>query len=201
MNTAIITGATGFIGSTLTNYLLDNDYKVIALGRRDFDQIKLNRLKVHKNLIYLKIPMEKISNLKDFIYSNKKIIDINNLIFFHFAWGGNSQLSDLNIEAQLQNVIYSENAFKVANDLNCKKFIFVGTMEEFFTQKYLEFDYKKDNFYNRHVIYALAKTAARKALKLSYQSSNTDLIFATNSHVMGQGILEILFASSITKTC
>ena len=54
MNTAIITGATGFIGSTLTNYLLDNNYKVIALGRCDFDQIKLNRLKVHDNLIYLK---------------------------------------------------------------------------------------------------------------------------------------------------
>ena len=49
MNTAIISGASGFIGSTLTNYLLKQNYKVIALGRKSFSDIKLTRLKTHKN--------------------------------------------------------------------------------------------------------------------------------------------------------
>ena len=60
MNTAIISGATGFIGSTLVNYLLNNNYKVIALGRKSFSDIKLSRLKPHRNLIYIKIDMQNI---------------------------------------------------------------------------------------------------------------------------------------------
>ena len=55
MNTAIISGAAGFIGSTLANYLLSQNYRVIALGRKEFSEIKLSRLNPNKNLIYIKI--------------------------------------------------------------------------------------------------------------------------------------------------
>ena len=184
MNTAIISGATGFIGSTLVNYLLEKNYKVIALGRRDFNQIKLSRLKPHKNLTYLKIEMESISNLK-FIIEKNKIQLTENSIFYHFAWGGKENLSDLKVEYQLKNVIWTKNAFDVCEEIGIKKFIFVGTMEELFAKKYLNLNHKKDNFYNRHVVYALAKLAARKTLKAIYNSNKITLIFASNAHVMG----------------
>ena len=58
-------------------------------------------------------------------------------------------------------------------------------MEEEFTKKYLDLNYKVDSFYNRHVIYALAKLAARNTLKASFNQKKIKLIFATNSHVMG----------------
>ena len=185
MNTAIISGATGFIGSTLANYLLDKNYKVIALGRKSFSDIKLSRLKPHRNLIYIKIDMQNISNLKKIIDKKYKKFITNNSYFYHFAWGGEDSLSDLNVKSQLKNVIYTNEAVNVSEAIGIKKFIYVGTMEEEFTKKYLDLNYKVDSFYNRHVIYALAKLAARNTLKASFNQKKIKLIFATNSHVMG----------------
>ncbi|ABM72620.1 Hypothetical protein P9515_14131 [Prochlorococcus marinus str. MIT 9515] len=185
MNTAIVSGATGFIGSTLVNYLLNNKYKVIALGRKSFSDIKLSRLKPHENLIYIKIDMENISNLKNILDKNHKKFITKNSFFYHFAWGGDHSLSDLKVKSQLKNVIWTNEALNISEEIGIKKFIFVGTMEEEFTKKYLDLNYKEDSFYNRHVIYALAKLAARKTLKASFNKKNIKIIFATNSHVMG----------------
>ena len=184
MKTAYITGATGFIGSTLSNLLLEKEYKVVALGRRSFREIKLERLPKNKNLLYLKIPMEEILKLPD-VMKNYPEFNSEESIFFHFAWGGENGLSDLNVDAQLKNVIWSLDSFMASTKLKSKKFIFVGTMEEFFTKKYLDLDYNKHSYFNRHVVYSLAKTAARNYLKIISHKYNTDLIFATNSHVMG----------------
>jgi len=184
MKTAYITGATGFIGSTLTNLLLKKGYKVVALGRRSFKEIKLERLPKNKNLLYLKIPLDEISKLPD-VMKNYPEFDNEKSIFFHFAWGGVNGLSDFNVEAQLKNVFWSLDSYIASVKLKSKKFIFVGTMEEFFTEKYLNLDYKKHSFFNRHVVYSLAKTAARNYLKMISPEYDTDLVFATNSHVMG----------------
>ena len=46
-------GYTGFIGSTLANLLLEKGYKVVAMGRRSFKEIKLERLPKNKNLLYI----------------------------------------------------------------------------------------------------------------------------------------------------
>ncbi len=185
MNTAIISGAAGFIGSTLANYLLSQNYRVIALGRKEFSEIKLSRLNPNKNLIYIKIEMKNISNLKNIIDNNYKEFITENSFFYHFAWGGDKSLSDLNVKSQLENVIWTNEAINISEKIGIKKFIFVGTMEEEFTKKYLYLNHKKDIFYNRHVIYALAKLAARNTLKAKFKNKKIKIIFATNSHVMG----------------
>ena len=78
------------------------------------------------------------------------------------------------------------NAYKSALELKCNKFIHVGTMEEGFTRKYLELDYKIDDKYNRHIIYSLAKIASKGCLKLNYsEKDKMSLSFVNNSHVMG----------------
>ena len=82
MNTAIVSGSTGFIGSTLVNHLLDNNYKVVALGRKSFSDIKFSRLKPHKNLIYIRIDMKNISNLKNIIDKNHSNFITDNSYFY-----------------------------------------------------------------------------------------------------------------------
>ncbi len=183
MKQAIVTGATGYIGSYFVEYLTKKGIEVLALGRKDFDDISKIRQKKLKDSKYLKIDMSKIENLKNSI----KEINWNigsSCVFINLAWGGKSKLSDLNVRNQMMNVIWCVNAFKIANDLNCIKFLQIGTMEEAFTHKYLTLDYKKNNEYNRHVIYSVAKIAAKKALQLFAKDFKTDLIYVLHSHVM-----------------
>jgi nucleoside-diphosphate-sugar epimerase len=184
MKTAIVTGATGFIGSVLVRELINDEVHVLALGRKKWKDVDPKRLVQSPFLTYLQIDMSEISNL-NILINNIKWDVTDDCVFFNFAWGGSSRLSDLDIEAQMKNVIWSANALKLAAALKCNKFIHVGTMEEAFTSKYLDLDYHTNSEYNRHVIYSVAKLASRNVLKMMSYNLGIDLIVATNSHVMG----------------
>ena len=155
MKKAIITGATGFIGSVLTNQLTRAGIKVLAIGRRNFEDILFQRIKKNEFLTYVNLEMQNINYIVELAKERKFLVD-SDCVFYHFAWSGKDKLSDLDIDYQLKNIDYSLNAFNVAEKMNCAKFIFVGSMEELFAKKYLKLDFKKDSFYNRHVIYALS---------------------------------------------
>ena len=183
MKQAIVTGATGFIGSYFVEYLIKKNIKVIALGRKDYNEISDIRKSRLMGADYLKIDMRNISSLKMKISELNWVID-DSCVFVNLAWGGESKLSDLNVDHQMQNVSWTVNAFKVADSIGCIKFLQIGTMEEAFTYKYLDLDYKKNNEYNRHVIYSVAKIAAKKALQIISKELKIDLIYVLHSHVM-----------------
>ena len=184
MKSAIVTGATGFIGSALVRELVKKNIRVLALGRKEWVNVDSKRLKQSALLKYIKLDMSEISALDRYLSDNNWEID-DDCVFINFAWGGASKLSDLDIEAQMKNVIWSANALKVASKIKCSKFIHVGTMEEAFTSKYLSLDYNNNSEYNRHVIYSVAKLASRNVLKMMSYDLGIKLIIATNSHVMG----------------
>lgn len=183
MKKAIVTGATGFIGSVFVEYLIQKNIEVLALGRKDYEDISTIRKDKLHGAQYLKVNMNEISFLQDEI-SKIGWNTGDSCVFFNLAWGGISRLSDLDVEAQMKNVTWTVNALEVANAIGCDKFIQVGTMEEAFTYKYLELDYHKNNEYNRHVIYSVAKIAAKKALQIKSNQLGIDLIYVLHSHVM-----------------
>jgi nucleoside-diphosphate-sugar epimerase len=184
MKKAIVSGATGFIGSSFVQYLADNDIKVLALGRKQIDEISLERRCKLKHAQYLKLNMNEISHLGEALSEIGWEVG-DDCVFFNLAWGGENSLSDLNISAQMKNVVWSVSALEVAKKIGCIRFIQIGTMEEAFTQKYLELDYHKDNQYNRHVIYSVAKIEAKNALKIKALQLSMDYIYVLHSHVMG----------------
>lgn len=181
---AIVTGASGFIGSQLVAYLVKNNYKVVGISRRNIKSLHHMRQKLLRGSIYLE---NNLSNLEDL---KKRLLDLGffgaDLDFvFHLAWKGNVQTSDLDVSAQNRNVEFTINSYKLANILSAKRYIFCGTMEESFAKSYTKLDYKVESKYNRHVVYALAKVTARQALKLLYKKKSSEILFATNSHVIG----------------
>lgn len=184
MKQAIVSGSTGFIGSYFVEYLIKKNIDVISLGRKEVHELSPRRRKILKGSNYVSINMRKISKLKDEIKKQKISIG-NACVFFNLAWGGLEKLSDLNVESQLDNVSDSLAAMEVSKKLGCTKFIQIGTMEEAFTEKYLDLDYKINKEYNRHVIYSVAKIAAKKALFLKSSSLGIDFNYVLHSHVMG----------------
>jgi nucleoside-diphosphate-sugar epimerase len=75
----------------------------------------------------------------------------------------------------------------VSSAIGCTKFLQIGTMEEAFTHRYLELDFEKNNEYNRHVIYSVAKIIAKYTLKVRAAQIGMDFVYVLHSHVMGPG--------------
>ncbi|MBS0617798.1 MAG: NAD(P)-dependent oxidoreductase [Spirochaetes bacterium] len=184
MKKAIVTGANGFIGSAFVEYLAKQDIQVLALGRKDLAEISESKRRKMQRAEYLKLNMNEISGLVDWVSATKWEVG-KDCVFFHLAWGGETGLSDLNVAAQMENVYWSASALEVASRIGCSRFIQVGTMEEAFTEKYLELNHPKDHQYNRHVIYSVAKIAAKNALRLKAAQLGMDFIYVLHSHVMG----------------
>ena len=184
MNQAIVTGASGFIGSAFVEHLIKQGVSVLALGRKDQEEVPQARWSKLQGSQYINMNMSSIDSLKSYMEGIKWKTKIG-CIFFNLAWSGESRLSDLNIEAQLRNVKESVAALETAYKIGCSRFIQVGTMEEAFTQRYLELDHHQHSYYNRHVIYSVAKIAAKQSLEVRASQLGMGLIYVLHSHVMG----------------
>jgi nucleoside-diphosphate-sugar epimerase len=186
MKQAFVTGASGFIGSALVEFLSSKGVEVVSLGRKTSNEISASRRARLNESPYIEVDMKDIENLPA-ILSKRKIEILDDAVFYNLAWGGKEGLSDQNISSQLKNVTESLNALEVAQNLGFRKFIQIGTMEEVFALKYLEEDYDQVSRKNRHIIYALAKISARRLLKVKSKSMTIEYNYVNHSHVMGEG--------------
>jgi len=181
MKKAIVTGAAGFIGATVVEQFTNLGVDVLALGRKPFHEITEVRRYKLRNARYLQLDMRDIDRLPE-LSSSWDVGD--ECVFLNFAWKGVTRLSDLNVAAQMNNVAYAVDALAAAQTMGCRAFLQIGTMEEAFTHRYLRLDHHTNSEYNRHVIYSVAKIAAKNALKLKASQLGIDLIYVLHSHVM-----------------
>ncbi|MDC1135654.1 NAD(P)-dependent oxidoreductase [Alphaproteobacteria bacterium] len=184
MRTAIVTGASGFIGSVFVEQLVQNGISVLALGRTTKDKLSPRKQKQLSAAEYLSFEMADLLALPNKISEIKWQVG-EDCVFFNLAWSGVEKLSDLDVGAQFENVSHSNLAMEVANVLCCKRFIQAGTMEEAFTEKYYNLDHNLNTEYNRHLIYSVAKMAAKYALTLKAEELGIEFIYVLHSHVMG----------------
>ncbi|MGE0431097.1 MAG: NAD-dependent epimerase/dehydratase family protein [Planctomycetota bacterium] len=184
MKQAIISGSTGLIGSALVRRLVAHGVDVLALGRKPWSEVDPKRLTADGRLTYVQLDMSRIDTLGELVRQAGWACG-GSCAFFNFAWYGASRLSDMEVDAQMRNVAWSAAALQAAGQIGCRRFVHVGTMEEAFTERYLELDFRTNTEFNRHVIYALAKRSSRDVLKLLAGKAGIDLMFATNSHAMG----------------
>lgn len=186
MKKAIVTGSSGFIGSALVEFLLNRGIEVLAVGRKPLEEIESLRRSRLKGSWYSSVSLDNVGDLIAHVERIGWHVG-DDCAFINLAWGGVNRLSDMDVAAQLENVSRSVNSLEAANELGCSRFLQIGTMEEAFTEAYLGLDYRVNSKFNRHVIYSVAKTVAKRALILKAKALNIDLIYVLHSHVMGPG--------------
>lgn len=128
-NTAIVSGAAGFVGYHLVNNLNKKGIHVIALCRPNSEHNK--RLKDFENVKIIECEASHYLLIKDVLqYFTPDI-------FFHLEWEGTTGEDRSNYEIQLNNIRNTCDAYICASEIGCKKFIATGTVYEELTSQIL----------------------------------------------------------------
>ena len=163
----LITGASGFIGIKLLKRILSYGDEIYAVVR---NLNNISELKDYKNLHVIELEMKNYKFLPDYINDE---LDV----FYHLAWEGYG-ISTNDPIIQYANVLYSIDAFKAAEKLKTKKFIFTGTSHE----------YLKKNIDGRSElcsIYGSAKLSFKQVANILAQNSSMLFNSTIFSHIYG----------------
>lgn len=169
---AIISGSSGLVGRKLAKLLVEKNFNVVCLGRNNLTKSEIKNL-FEFEANYIPIEMSDILTLPSQIGSTDW--DFNSEgVFYHFAWSGDTKLTDGTLDQQLQNVSFSTDALKVAKKLGCNKFVSSGSLEETYAESFL--DHTADTFKSTQTNYTIAKLTARDMLKITAYLEKIDFI-------------------------
>lgn len=147
MKTAVVTGATGFIGSYLVKELLSNGVKVYGVGT---NISKLKSLDFEGDFIPITADFRVFDSLDNYI--NDRDIDA----FFNLAWQGGFTTALKDYKLQFVNTQAACDALLSAVNMNCKKYVYAGTVNEIEINQFMN----NERFIPRNTnIYASAKVA------------------------------------------
>ena len=188
MKKAVITGANGFVGSSLVEALLNRDYVVYAIVRNQKSDI--GRIPRNGNVRLVYCNLREMNSLPDLL--NDENIDY----FFHLAWEGTSGAERGDYGLQLNNVKYSCDAVKVAKKLKCSKFIFAGSIMEYEAMQYLS---QNDAKPGRGYFYSISKLTADYMSKVEAANSGIEYINCLVSNIYGAGEISERFVNATIR--
>lgn len=115
-----ITGASSFIGVELCRYLSDNGHQVIAMSRRENEQ--LNDIAINGNLQVLYADMQNLM---------ERAKDMKADVFVHLAWAGALLGQRDNQELQDGNIRFSLECVELSKRMGCKLYVDAGSQAEY----------------------------------------------------------------------
>lgn len=161
MKTAIVTGAGGFIGRTLTKLLLEKGVEVWAVVRNQEAMADLSG----EGLTVVQAEMGEYAKLGERI--GERGFDA----FFHLAWDGTFGDSFRDYHRQMKNAAYAGDALLAAAALDAKRFILAETIVVLEAKHYMMRDGGQPRV---SCIYGTAKAAADMVCRtLAYQNGMT----------------------------
>lgn len=122
MKKVVITGATGMIGIHLIQIFIQHDIYVYAIVHKGSPKIK--NIPKHSLVKIIECDLDKIGTLTLKI---KEQCDA----FYHLAWAGTFGESRNDLASQIDNIKFSLETVKVANQLGCKIYIGAGSQAEY----------------------------------------------------------------------
>lgn len=122
MKRAVITGATGVVGTALMKELIKNEAEVLVLCR---EGSKRNiQIPVHPLVAVKYCSMDQLSGLKN---DTGKVYDV----FYHLAWEGTTGAARNDMFLQNLNVKYALDAVEAAKRFGCRRFVGAGSQAEY----------------------------------------------------------------------
>jgi len=172
MKKVIVTGANGFIGSSLVNKLLENEVEVVAIDVTYQNSRIIDSPLVSKFESSLHDIDELLSLLQEGQYD----------AFYHFAWVGVNGPSKADPDVQLDNIQMVINCAKVAKKLNCKKYLCSGTVAEQGVYSIQDLDSVGGG-----MIYGAAKYSCRVFLETYCKNIGLPFVWMQFSNIYGVG--------------
>ena len=188
MESAIVTGANGFVGSALVRELLDNGMEVYAAVHGD------NR----SNL-----PDAKGLHVVDFDLSNAagltgKIPFGACDTFYDFAWDGSAGPKRADVGLQLDNVRWTVDALRVSKELGCDRFLHAGSIMEHET---MAAGYRDGNRPGQGYIYGCGKVAAHIMCMAVAAEMGVDLVWPEITNAYGPGERSPRLVNTTIRKC
>ncbi len=177
MRKILITGANGFIGTSLINEISrENNIEIIAMVSSPQSDISGIAECQNTRIVYCRL--ENIEKLAELVPDR----DIEACI--HLAWAGTSgdARSDYNI--QLDNAKYSMKLVDTAADMNIPRFVGVGTLAEKDVMNYHLLDESTPNAVS---LYGVAKLTAHMMTKTQCNVRHIEHIWCCLSNTYGVG--------------
>ena len=122
IQTAVITGPTGAIGTALCRRLAQAGVTVYAVHRPDSP--RANGIASHEKIIPVACDITELTKLPDLLSGR---IDA----FYHFAWAHTIGPGRNDMPAQIANIQYTMDAVKTAAALGCRVFVGAGSQAEY----------------------------------------------------------------------
>lgn len=118
--TFFITGASSFIGVELCRYLSDNGHEVIAMSRKENEQLNTIANNGHLRVFYADI-----QNLIE----KAKYVKAD--VFIHLAWAGALLGQRDNQKLQEGNISFSLECVKLSKQMGCQLYVDAGSQAEY----------------------------------------------------------------------
>lgn len=186
MKKVLISGACGFIGSRITEALLNRGIEVHALVQnpKRFDKLDMTG----KELYMYEVSFNDYKNLPTII--KERDFDV----FIHMAWQGYGKDTN-NYQVQIENVMHGCEAAYAAAGLGCKRFILADSSHEYL--KSPSDDLRREG--ELCSIYGAAKRAAQGMCRVITNTNNVQFIGVIFTNIFGPGDMSSRSANTFIR--
>lgn len=170
MDRVIISGANGFIGSTLVKKFYEKGYEVIALIKDTQENVSM--IKDYATIIY--------SELSNIEFLTEQLRSDKRTIFYHLAWIGVNGQQKASYESQIQNIKMTCDCITIAKNIGCTRFLCSGTIAE----RAIESFQNLDNI-GGGMMYAVSKQSTHLFTEMMCKNLGLNYVWMQFSNIYG----------------